>query len=154
MSEPGPTIETDPDAASVAALATDLRVVVGRLRRRLREQMNPGDLNWSQVAVLGRLDRDGPTTVTALAQAEGMRTQSMGANIAALEAAGLVARTPDPADGRQAILALTPTCREWVRASRTAREDWLVEALRTHVAPAEQVQLAGAIAVLKRLVDA
>ncbi len=95
------------DDAHAMALAGDLRVVIGQLRRRLREQSGFGDLSWSQTSVLSRLDREGPGTVTSLARAEGMRPQSMGATVSALEAAGLVSGSPDPKDGRQTILSLT-----------------------------------------------
>src|ERR1700734_2000509 len=91
----------------VATLAAELRAAIGKLSRRLREQAHLNDLTWSQISVLYRLERDGPATVTTLARAEGMRQQSMGANISALEVAGLVIGRPDPDDGRQTILSLT-----------------------------------------------
>jgi len=134
-------------------LAVELRVLLGALKRRLRDQASLGDFTWAQLAVLGRLDREGPATVTSLARAEGMRPQSMGANIAALEAAGFITGTPDPKDGRQTILSLTDACREWVRAGRAAREDWLLNAIETKYAPDEQAALADAVTLLKRLVE-
>jgi DNA-binding MarR family transcriptional regulator len=143
----------DTGSARAAALAVDLRVLIGKLKRRLREQAHLGDLNWSQVSVLGRLERDGPATVTTLARAEGVRPQSMGANVSVLETAGLVTGTPDPNDGRQTILSLTAACREWIKADRAAREDWLFRAIRTNLAPEEQEELASAVELLKRLVD-
>ena len=145
-----PSSET---ARATATLAAELRVLVGQLKRRLREQSSLGDLTESQIAVLRRLDRDGPATVTALARAEGMRPQSMGANIAALEAAGLVSGAPDPNDGRQTILSLTSACREKVKAGRIAREDWLFRTLQTKLAPVEQEELARAVKLLQRLVE-
>lgn len=142
----------DPDAARAAALAGELRVLIGTLKRRLREQSHLGDLTWSQISVLSRLEREGPATVTSLARAEGMRPQSMGANVSVLEAAGLVSGAPDPADGRQTILSLTAACREWVDAGRAAREDWLFRAIRANLAPEEQEELTGAVKLLKRLI--
>src|ERR1700691_1464103 len=136
-----------------AALAAELRVVAGQLRRRLREQSSLGDLTESQLAVLRRLDSDGPATVSALARAEGMRPQSMGANIAALEAAGLVSGTPDPNDGRQTILSLTAACKEKVKVGRMACDGWLIEALQRTLSSTEQHELARAIELLKRLVE-
>jgi DNA-binding MarR family transcriptional regulator len=136
-----------------AALAAELRVLVGQLKRRLREQASLGDLTESQIAVLRRLNSEGSATVSALARAEGMRPQSMGANIAALEAAGLVSGAPDPNDGRQTILSLTAACREKVKAGQTAREDWLYRTLQARLAPAEQDELARAVELLKRLVE-
>jgi DNA-binding MarR family transcriptional regulator len=136
-----------------ADLASELRVVLGKLRRRLREHANKGDLSLSQMAVLGFLDREGPSTVTTLARAEGVRPQSMGATVAALEQAGLVTGAPDPADGRQNLLSLTRAAREWIEASRAAREDWLARAIRSHMSPAEQEQLGRAAALLRRIVN-
>jgi DNA-binding MarR family transcriptional regulator len=143
----------DREAARVVALAGDLRALIGRLRRRLRDEAPPGDLTPSQTSVLARLEREGPATVTTLARAEGMRPQSMGAIVSALEAAGLVRGAPDPRDGRQTLLSLTAVARETINASRAAKEDWLVRTIRAKLAPDEQDDLARGIALLKRLVD-
>ena len=129
-------------------------MVTGQLRRRLREQAHLGDFTPSQVAVLARLERGGPATVAVLARAEGVRPQSMGATVSTLVAAGLVGGTPDPNDGRQTILSLTPAAREAVEAGRTAREDWLFRAISTQLASAEQAELAHAVELLKRLLEA
>lgn len=142
-----------PDDSHIATIASELRVLVSQLKRRFREKVNLGDLTSSQSAVLRRLDSDGPATVTTLARAEGMRPQSMGANIAALEAAGLVSGASDPNDGRQTILSLTAACKEKVKVGRMACDDWLIEAIQKTLAPAEQHELAKAVELLKRLVD-
>ncbi len=135
-------------------IAGELRVQLGRLIRRLREQANMGDLKPSQQAVLLRLQSDGPATATQLALAEKMRPQSMGAIVTALEAAGLVAGAPDPHDGRKTILSLTPACEAWVKAGRAAREDWLARTMQQTLSTAEQQELARAVQLLKRLADA
>src|SRR5271168_453718 len=72
---------TEPEADKTSALAAELHALSGKLKRRLREQASAGDLTQSQLAVLGHLDRLGPTTVTALARMEGVRPQSMGATV-------------------------------------------------------------------------
>jgi DNA-binding MarR family transcriptional regulator len=143
----------DPEAARALVVAGELRVLVGKLKRRLREESHLGDFTWSQVEVLVRLEREGPTTVTNLARAEGVRPQSMGETLSTLKAAGLVSGAPDPNDGRQTVLSVTAACREMIRAGRAAREDWLFRAIRTKFAPAEQEELASAVALLKRLVE-
>ena len=140
-------------SARASALARELRVLISQLRRTLREQTHLGDYTWSQTAVVIRLERDGPATVSALARADGVRPQSMGATVATLEAAGLVKGSPDPADGRQTILSLTDTCRELIKAKRAAKEDWLFRAIQTKLSPAEQEELATALELLKRLAD-
>src|SRR6201996_6912676 len=139
--------------ADASGLAAELHAVVGKLKRKLREQASAGDLTPSQSAVLRHLGRDGPTTVTALAKMEGVRPQSMGATVAGLEALGLVKGAPDARDGRQTILSLTPACRELIRTGRAARQDWLLKAIQSKLSGDEQAQLAFSLRLLGRLVD-
>jgi DNA-binding MarR family transcriptional regulator len=143
----------NPGTTRAQALAGDLRVLMGQLRRRLQEQTHLGDYSWSQISTVIRLERDGPATVTGLARAEGVRPQSMGATVATLEAAGLVRGSPDPTDGRKTILSLTDACRELIKARRAAKEDWLLRAIQTKLSPMEQEKLAVALELLKRLAD-
>ena len=138
------------DRASV--LATEIRALVGKLKRRLREQAGTGDLTPSQVSVLLRLEREGPATTSTLARLEGMRPQSMGAVVAGLQAAGLVGGAPDPADGRQTLLSLTQGCRGWMEDGRTARQDWLTRTLQARFSPEDRERLADAVELLNRLV--
>jgi DNA-binding MarR family transcriptional regulator len=143
----------DRQAAYAAALAQELRALLGKLKRRLREQAHVGDLTPSQVSVLLRLEKDGPATASSLARAEGMRPQSIGPVIAALEATGFVSGAPDPTDGRQTILSLTDACRKWAQEGRAARQDWLCRIIQTRFSPQEQKGLTAAVDLLKRLVD-
>ncbi|WP_345814853.1 MarR family transcriptional regulator [Paraburkholderia sp. PREW-6R] len=149
MSKNDSPVEVD----ALHAVAEDLRVVIGKLRRRLREESHVGDFTPSQTQVLGLLEREGPATVTALARAHGVRPQSMGETLSVLKAAGLVSGTPDPTDGRQTVLSLTPAFRKKIKASRAARQDWLFRTMQTRFSATEQQQLAKGIALLKRLVD-
>ena len=141
------------DAKAAIALATEIHTLSGKLKRRLREQASAGDLSPSQTAVLGHLDRRGATTVTALARLEGVRSQSMGATVATLEAAGLVKGSPDPSDGRQTILSLTPACLALFKNGRAARTDWLLRNIEQKLTRQEQDQIAAALKLLNRLVD-
>ena len=134
-------------------LAQDLRALLGKLKRRLREQAHEGDLTPSQVSVLLRLEKDGAATASTLARAEGMRPQSMGSIIVALEGAGLVSGEPDPTDGRQILLTLTAACRKRIEEGRAARQDWLTRTLQARLSPAEQDKITEAVELLKRLVD-
>ena len=139
-------------AAGVApALAARLRALTSKLKRRLREHSDAGDLTPSQAAAVVRLHEDGPLTLSALSRAEGVRPQSMSATVAALEAAGLVEGAPDPADGRQALLSLTPACRTWLAEGRAARQDWLTRTLQARLSGEELAQLAGALELLERV---
>jgi DNA-binding MarR family transcriptional regulator len=142
---------TEHATADPLAVAGDLRVVLGQLVRRLREQGTVGDLTRSQTAVLIRLERDGPATMSALARAEGIRPQSMGAIVSVLESTGLVGRAPDPRDGRKTVLSITDEAREQFRTGRLAREDWLLRAIRTQLAPEERDRLGACVELLQRL---
>ncbi|MCQ9156389.1 MarR family winged helix-turn-helix transcriptional regulator [Acidomonas methanolica] len=139
--------------ARVSALAQDIRTLLSKLKRRLRDQAHVGDLTASQTSVLLRLEKDGPATASSLARAEGIRPQSMAPVIAALESAGFVSGAPDPADGRQTLLSLTEACRQWVEEGRAARHDWLVRTLQARLTPEEQDEVAKAIGLLRKLID-
>lgn len=142
-----------PEHARASALATELRVMIGKLKHRLREQAHTGELTPSQTSVLLHLEREGSATVTALARIEGVRPQSMGATVAGLQAAGLVRGAPHPNDGRQTVLSLTPACRKMIKAGRAAREDWLLRTIQARLSGKEQAKLAAGVELLKRLVD-
>lgn len=137
-----------------AQLASEIRALIVKLRRRLREQARRGDFTPSQVAVLVRLEREGAGTVSSLARAEGMRPQSMGAVIAQLEAAGLLNAAPDPDDGRQTLWSLTEACAAWLREGRAARQDWLTRIIEARLSADEQHELAAALDLLQRLAEA
>jgi DNA-binding MarR family transcriptional regulator len=136
----------------LAAAAAELPLVVGQLNRRLRTAAAGHELTWSQVAAMNRLDTDGPSTTVALARAEAVRPQSMGATLAVLAERAFVERAPDPADGRQVIFSLTRLGTEVLVEGRTARQAWLAQALEAELDPAERQTLISAIELLKRLV--
>jgi DNA-binding MarR family transcriptional regulator len=140
-------------SAPLAALAGELRISLGKLIRRVREQAHPGDFTSAQKSVLLRLDRDGTATVSALARAESVRPQSMRVTVASLEAMRAISGEPDPTDGRQTLIALTPTFRKTLKASRAAKDDWLFRALQAQLSPQEQDALAAAVKLLQRLAD-
>jgi DNA-binding MarR family transcriptional regulator len=131
-------------------IANELRLVLGQLIRRLRaDQVLP----TAHLAVLSRLDRGGAQTTSGLAAAEHMRPQSMAQTVAELEKEGLVGRSPDPADGRQVLVALTKSGRALLTETRRKREDWLSQAIDESLTPAEQKVLAQAIDLLRRIAE-
>lgn len=130
-------------------LPTELRVVLGRLMRRLRREHR---FPLTQAAVLGRLDRDGPRSISELAAIESVRPQSMSQTICDLEAEGLIVRRPDASDGRRTQIAITAHGRTALDADRSAREGWLGQKIREFT-PAEQDILRQAVQLLNRLAD-
>ncbi|OIV38321.1 hypothetical protein BIV57_06590 [Mangrovactinospora gilvigrisea] len=140
-----------PGADRVAEASAELRALAGRLIRRLRHAAR-ADVTDSQAGVLSRLERHGPATIVALARAEMVRPQSMGATLAALEELGLVERGAHPTDRRQVVMSLTEDGRARLTKLRRLREGWLYDAITTKLTPDEQAVLVEAVGLLDRIV--
>ena len=136
---------------NVDQVAGSLRRSLGLLIRRLRQVKSQGELTLPEISVLARLDRDGPTTVTALAKLEQISAQSMGATLAALETRGLVARASDPGDGRRVVMSATEAGLETLQTGRNARLQALARALAAAFSPAELETLREAAPLIERL---
>jgi DNA-binding MarR family transcriptional regulator len=147
------TSDTPRQASSAAAqdAAHDLVDLFSRLRSRLRS-LPAGDLTPAQSAVLMRLAKDGASSTTVLATAEGVRSQSMTATLNALDAAGLIARDPDPGDGRRHIITLSPAGYAKAEQDRLSRYAWLVRALEERYNPAQLRTITEALALLEKVV--
>jgi DNA-binding MarR family transcriptional regulator len=139
-----------PTKTDTALVASELRAVLGSLLRRLRAEHR---FPLSHGAVLGRLDRCGPQSVSELAVGERVRPQSMAQTVSDLEAERLVARRPDPNDGRRALVELTAEGHEALDSDRRKRAGWLAQAMETDLAPSEQEVLAEAVDLLRRLAE-
>ncbi len=139
-----------PPKADPALVASELRAVLGGLVRRLRAEHR---FPLSHGAVLGHLDREGPLSVSDLAQAERVRPQSKAQAVGDLEAEGLVVRRPDPNDRRRSPVELTEAGRTALEADRRRREGWLAGAVAERLSPAEQAVLRDAVELLRRLAE-
>jgi len=138
-------------AVESAPIAHEFRETLGRVIRRLRAE--GGQPPVGQMAVLGRLDREGPASTSDLAAAERMRPQSMAQTVRDLESAGLVSRRPDPDDGRRALVELTPAGLERMLTTRARREGWLAELFEHEFTAAERETLRAALPLLRRIAD-
>jgi DNA-binding MarR family transcriptional regulator len=137
-------------SVDVSLVASELRVVLGQLVRRLRAEHR---FSLAHGAVLGRLDREGVRSTSDLAAAERVRPQSMAQTVTELESDGLISRRPDPADGRRALLELTDRGRQTLEADRRQRVGWLIGAIAENFSEQEQQALAQAVPLLTRLAD-
>jgi DNA-binding MarR family transcriptional regulator len=137
-------------APPTPALAHELRETTGRLIRRLRAEPGPP---IHVLGVLGRLDRQGPASISDLAAAQRMRPQSMAQTVREMETSGLVTRRPDPDDGRRQIVELTADGRAMILAARAAREDWLARALERELDERERALLRDALALMARIAE-
>jgi DNA-binding MarR family transcriptional regulator len=130
----------------------DFVQAVGLLVRRVRAASAAHGLSWSEAIVMGRLAREGPATTADLARAEGVKPQSMGATIAALEELGLVERKPHPTDGRQMNIALTAKGAAVRKSAKDTTRTWVAQAVgRLDEHDRETLFAAGEI--IKRLVE-
>jgi DNA-binding MarR family transcriptional regulator len=134
-------------------LAAEIRAAFRKLKLRYREHGGGNDLTSSQISVVLRLEKDGSATVSGLARVEGMRPQSMSAVVAPLQESGLVVGTPDPSDGRQTLMSLTPKCLKWLQEGRDARQDWLATTISQKLPVHEQEKLQATLELLKRLAE-
>jgi len=144
-----PTVEKV--ARTDAGLASELRVSVMRLRRRLANERDPAnDLSIPTMAVLGSLFRHGDLTVGELAGLERVQPPSMTRKVNKLEAGGYVARRAHETDGRVVMVSLTELGRGRVVADRRRRDEWLARQLRD-LTPEERDALRAAAPIIQRL---
>jgi DNA-binding MarR family transcriptional regulator len=137
--------------ANIHETAAALQLSVGLLKRRARETARNGELSSPEMSVLSRLDRNGPGTTAALARWEQITPQAVGATVAVLEARELIARAPDPEDGRRSILTITQAGERALRAGRNALTDLMTGALSRGFTPGEIEQLRVAAPLIERL---
>ncbi|SBT43565.1 MarR family winged helix-turn-helix transcriptional regulator [Micromonospora auratinigra] len=137
-------------------VARDLRLVVGRLARRLRQlhaAEHEGDrTSFIELGVLTRLVREGPSSPTRLAAGERVTSQAVTAAVSELVHRGHLRRRPDPDDGRRVLVEVTDTG----RAALHAREQVLGDRLAHVVAgltAAERTHLASVIPLLEKVAD-
>ena len=140
--------------ASATQAASEVRVVFGRVKRRLKELAETDDLTPSQSSVLSRLDKDGPASASELAAAERIRPQSVAAILSALREADLIQRHPDPSDGRRQVVSLTTAGRHRLQGDRKVRQEWLAQALQEHCTEDERQTIVKALAVLDHALEA
>jgi len=144
-----PTVEKA--ARTDAGLASQLRLSVMRLRRRLATERHPdNELSLGAMAVLGSLYRHGELTVGELATLERVQPPSMTRTIKCLEEGGHLVRRRHDTDGRQVVVALTETGTATVVADRRSRDAWLARRL-SDLTPHERAVLREAAPILERL---
>jgi DNA-binding MarR family transcriptional regulator len=144
-----PTVESV--ARSDAGLASELRLSVMRLRRRLAHERHPdNELSMGAMSVLGCLYRNGELSIGELAVQELVQPPSMTRTVSALEEGGYVARRPHETDGRQVLVGLTDEGRSTILADRRRRDEWLARRMRDLSAD-DRAVLRKAAPILQRL---
>lgn len=145
----GPGSSAGAGPAGPGSLSSALRIGVMRLARRLRQERS-GDFTLTQMSALATIDRNGPMTLGQLADHERVQPPSMTRVVAHLVGAGLLSRTPSPADRRQALVDVTPNGRALLTADRRRRDEWLTARLQG-MSPDELGILRAAVPLFERL---
>ncbi len=144
-------------SADLARTAVDLRMAVGRIGRRVRQLYATPDAaadpGFLEVAVLIRLDRLGPLTSRELSDIESVTPQAIGTALSALQQRRLVARTPDPSDGRKVITSITQSGRRMLAGREHAVNEHMRRILAHRFDASERAQIAAVIPLLERLAD-
>jgi DNA-binding MarR family transcriptional regulator len=90
------------------------------------------NLEKAAYALLGRIVIDGPARLSALAEVMGLDLSTISRQVAALESAGLVARSQDSHDRRASVISATETGADvfarnkaiWQAALHELLDDW------------------------------
>ncbi len=130
--------------------AARLRMAIVRTSRRLRQEAAGavGELTPTSAAALATVERHGPLTPSELADIERVKRPTATRTLRVLGEGGLVERTPDPDDGRSALVSITAVGRERLRRLRGRKNAYLARRMRD--LPAEDVEtLERAAAILE-----
>ena len=144
-----------PRSQDEASDAVRLAMAVSRLRSRIRIKagLRSTGIPISQLAVLGRIIDEGPTTAAALAAGEHVTQQAIAQSLATLTQRGLVEKRADPGDGRKSLVTATAAGRELRESLAASREEWLTRAVDAAVKPEERPLLRAAIELLEHIAD-
>ncbi|MFF5204396.1 MarR family winged helix-turn-helix transcriptional regulator [Streptosporangium sp. NPDC000396] len=147
----------DPDQADPDHTARDLRITIGRIARRIRQIYaitdTASDITFTELAVLSRLERLGPSTSAALADSEQVTPQAIGTALGTLARRGLVVRASDPADRRRVVTDITEAGRRALDDRTHAVTEQIARVLGDTLDAGERRRLAETLPLLERLAD-
>jgi len=112
--------------------AARLRMAIVRTARRLRQEAagTGSELTPTAGSALATVERHGPLTPSELAETERIKRPTATRILRGLVEAGLVDRTPDPADGRSALVSVNAAGRERLRRLRGRKNAYLARRMR------------------------
>ncbi len=117
---------------SLTDAAAQLRLGIVRTARRLRQEAaaEATGLTPTSTSALATIERHGPLTPSELAELERVRRPTATRTLGCLEREGLIARMPDPADGRSALVSVNSAGRERLRRLRGRKNAYLARRMR------------------------
>lgn len=130
-------------------VAARLRLVVGRLNRRIRidgrESVPP-----LQLSAMVTVEEHGPLRLSELARREAVSVPTMSRVLAALDEQRLVVRTPDPQDARGVLVTLSEEGVQRLAVVRSHRTALVARRLR-RLDAAQRASVAAALPALEAL---
>ena len=131
--------------------ASRLRLAITRTARRMRQEAGT-ELSPSATAALATIERHGPLTPSELAELEQVKRPTATRILRGLEKESLIARTPDPEDGRSALVAISSEGSSRLRRLRGRKNAYLARRMR-RLEPGELRTLDRAARILERLLE-
>jgi DNA-binding MarR family transcriptional regulator len=110
------------------------------------------ELSPTLSAALATIDRHGPMTPSELADWERVKRPTATRTVSRLEELGLVAKTPDPSDGRGCLITSTGEGRALMKRLRSRKNAYLANRI-SELDDADFDTLARAADILERLID-
>jgi DNA-binding MarR family transcriptional regulator len=127
----------------------ELRLMIQRVARRIRNNRADDALSDSQLGVLFQLE-EADHSPTELAAHERVTPPSMNRTLNGLEQAGLVARHPAADDARRVRVSITPAGLAQIAETRALRTAWFSQRL-ADLTPDERRALEAVTPILRRL---
>jgi DNA-binding MarR family transcriptional regulator len=139
---------------SLTDSAARLRLAIVRTARRLRQEATAEatDLTPTSTAALATIERHGPLTPSELAEIERVKRPTVTRTLGCLDRAGLIERTPDPADGRSALVNVNAAGRKRLRRLRGRKNAYLARRMR-ELPDADVEALERAAQILERMLE-
>jgi DNA-binding MarR family transcriptional regulator len=109
--------DSQPDALSVGYL---MHWGARLLRRLADRRLKSFGMSWSHLPVINALAANEALSQKALAELVAVEQPTMVATLARMERDGIIARRPDPKDGRSVLFSLMPATRKKLPAIRRA----------------------------------
>jgi len=116
---------------TLRALEMEFGILMRRLRRKTDERarlVHP-DLNSGSYFMLAWIAEEGPVRASGLAEIFDLDKGAVSRHLQQLVELGLVARTPDPADGRATLVSTTPAADARLHEIEDARRQQLGDRL-------------------------
>ncbi len=139
---------------SLTDSAARLRMAIVRTARRLRQEAasEASGLTPTSTAALATIDRHGPLTPSELAEIERVKRPTVTRTLGCLDREGLIERTPDPADGRSALVSVNASGRERLRRLRGRKNAYLARRMK-RLSAADVATLERAAEILEGMLE-